>query len=94
MKGTETCGQAVLREFRCHEVRDVREVTHMQKKEKGVRIAVLPLVIFLSVAGVLVLLSQEGGSSMGKKVNAGVHAKPPIDMNVPLRVETATFAMG
>jgi hypothetical protein len=33
---------------------------------------------------------------MEKKVNAaGVPAaKPPIDMNVPSRIETATFALG
>jgi len=32
---------------------------------------------------------------MEKGVNeAGAPAKPPIDMNVPKRIETATFAMG
>jgi hypothetical protein len=68
----------------------------MRKKENGLRITVLPLVFFLSAAGVLFLLSEKGGSSMGKKVNAAgvTAAKPPIDMDVPSRVETATFAMG
>ena len=67
----------------------------MRKKVNGIRITVFQLVILLSITGVLVLLSVQGGYSMEKKVNeAGAPAKPPIDMKVPTRIETATFAMG
>ena len=67
----------------------------MRKKVNGIRITVFQLVILLSITGVLVLLSGKGGYSMEKKVNeAGASAKPPIDMKVPTRIETATFAMG
>jgi hypothetical protein len=55
-----------------------------------------PAHFFLSAAGVLFLLSEKGEFFMEKKVNAaGVPAaKPPIDMKVPSRIETATFALG
>jgi hypothetical protein len=68
----------------------------MRKKENGIRITVLLLIFFLSAAGVLFLLSEKGEFFMEKKVNAaGVPAaKPPIDMKVPSRIETATFALG
>jgi hypothetical protein len=67
----------------------------MRKKETGIRITVLVLLLFLCVGGAS-YLSEKGESYMEKKgYAAGVPAtKPPIDMNVPLRTETATFAMG
>jgi hypothetical protein len=67
----------------------------MREKEKGVRITVLLLVFFLS-GGVFYFLSEKGGSFMEKKVYAAgaPAAKPAIDMNVPSRIETATFALG
>ena len=66
----------------------------MREKVKGVRITVL-LLLFLSGEGASYLL-EKGESDMGKQIYAagGLTAKPPIDMNVPSRTETATFALG
>jgi len=67
----------------------------MRKKVNGINIMVLQLVILLPIVGLSFLLFEEGEHFMVKKANAGgVPARPPIDMNVPSRIETATFAMG
>ena len=67
----------------------------MRKKVKGIRIVVLLLLLFLSEGGASYLL-EKGESDMGKQIYAagGFAAKPPIDINVPSRIETATFALG
>jgi hypothetical protein len=67
----------------------------MRKKVNGIRITILRFVILLSIMGASLFLSGKGGHTMEKKVNeADAPAKPAIDMNVPKRIETATFAMG
>jgi hypothetical protein len=67
----------------------------MRNKEKGIRLTVLLLLLFLLGEGASYLL-EKGESYMEKKAYAaGISAtKPPIDMNVPSRTETATFALG
>jgi hypothetical protein len=67
----------------------------MRKKVNGIRITVLLLLLFLSEEGASYLLTK-GESDMGKLIYAAgsLAAKPPIDMNVPSRTETATFALG
>jgi len=66
----------------------------MRKKVKGMGITVL-LLLFLSGEGASYLI-EKGESDMGKQIYAagGLAAKPPIDMSVPSRTETATFALG
>lgn len=65
----------------------------MRKKVNGIRITVL--LLLLSEGGTSYLL-KKGESDMGKPIYAAgsLAAKPPIDMNVPTRTETATFALG
>jgi hypothetical protein len=67
----------------------------MRKKVNGIRITVILLLLFLAGEGVSYLL-EKGESDMGKQSYAAgsLAAKPPIDMTVPLRTETATFALG
>jgi hypothetical protein len=67
----------------------------MRKKEKCISVTVLLLLLFLSEEGAS-NLSEKGESYMVEKIYAAVvpAAKPPIDMNVPTRTETATFALG
>lgn len=67
----------------------------MRKKKKGMSIAVVLLLLFLSEEVASYLL-EKGESYMVYKVHATVvpAAKPPIDMNVPSRIETATFSLG
>ncbi len=67
----------------------------MRKKQKGISITAFLLLLFLSEEGASYLL-EKGESYMVEKVYAAAvpAAKPPIDMNVPSRTETATFAMG
>ena len=67
----------------------------MRKKKKSIRITVLLLLLFLSEEGASYLL-EKGESYMVEKVFAASvpAAKPPIDMNIPSRIETATFALG
>jgi hypothetical protein len=59
-------------------------------------IALAVLIFILSAGIVLHLLSEEGRRSMKNSISTGrVQAgKPPIDENVPGKLETATFAMG
>ncbi len=67
----------------------------MRKKEKCISITALLLLLFLSEHGASNLL-EKGESYMVEKIYAAglPAAKPPIDMNVPSRTETATFALG
>ena len=67
----------------------------MRKKKKGIGITALLLLLFLSEEVASYLL-ERGESDMVDKVYAAAvpAAKPPIDMNVPSRTETATFALG
>jgi hypothetical protein len=67
----------------------------MRKKVMSIRITVLLLLLFLSEEGASYLLNK-GESDMGKPIYAAgnLAAKPTIDMNVPSRTETATFALG
>lgn len=54
------------------------------------------LLTILSTGVALHLLSNEGRSSMNNSISPGgvLAGKPPIDENVPGKLETATFAMG
>jgi hypothetical protein len=67
----------------------------MRKKKKGISITALLLLLFLCEEVASYLL-EKGESYMVEKVYAAADpaAKPPIDLNVPSRTETATFAMG
>jgi hypothetical protein len=67
----------------------------MRKRTKGIRITVLLLLLLLSEEGASYLI-ERGESDMGKQIYAAgeLTTKPPIDMNVPTRTETATFALG
>ncbi len=67
----------------------------MRNKEKGIRLTVVLLLLFLFGKGASYLL-EKGESYMEKKgYAAGIsETKPPIDTNIPSRTETATFALG
>jgi hypothetical protein len=73
----------------------LREVRHMRKKVKGIRITVLLILLFLSGDGASYLL-KKGESYMEKPIYAAgsLAAKPSIDMKAPSRIGTATFALG
>jgi hypothetical protein len=60
---------------------------------KGV---LLLLAVVLSTGALLHFLTNEGETSMSNAMTAGgvTTAKPPIDENIPDRIETATFALG
>ena len=75
-------------------IRASREERYMKKKQMAKRIAVL-LLLFLFEEGASYLL-KKGESYMEKKIYASsaLSAKPPIDMHITPRIETATFAMG
>jgi len=66
-----------------------------EKKGIGKRITVFLILLFLFQNGASYLL-HKGGYYMRKEVLASgaSTAKPPIDLNVPRRTETATFALG
>ena len=67
----------------------------MEKKGIGKRITAFLLLLCLFQNGASYLLDK-GGSYMKKEVwaSGAPAAKPPIDLNVPRRTETATFALG